>query len=147
MARLVATWLGEYLMVSCICLAVSLKRSRHASAFRAVRLTADPNLAHRIIADAMPPLLASVCSAKEFEGMRQRLNQMPEAPARPGLTKEEWLGGAGVFLAVFLSTFPAVTPFLFISDARRAVRISNEVAIVMLFLIGYAFGRYAGYRP
>jgi VIT1/CCC1 family predicted Fe2+/Mn2+ transporter len=27
------------------------------------------------------------------------------------------------------------------------MRVSNGIAIVMLFLVGYAFGDYAGYRP
>ena len=47
----------------------------------------------------------------------------------------------------FLSTFPIVIPFLFISDARLALRVSNVVAITMLFLCGFMFGRYAGFRP
>jgi VIT1/CCC1 family predicted Fe2+/Mn2+ transporter len=27
------------------------------------------------------------------------------------------------------------------------MRVSNSIAIVMLFLAGYAFGNYSGYRP
>lgn len=52
-----------------------------------------------------------------------------------------------VFLLVFLSTFPVVIPFLFASNARLALRVSNGLAILMLFITGYAFGRYAGRRP
>ena len=32
-------------------------------------------------------------------------------------------------------------------DAMLALRISNGVAIVMLFLCGYSLGRYAQHRP
>jgi VIT1/CCC1 family predicted Fe2+/Mn2+ transporter len=32
-------------------------------------------------------------------------------------------------------------------DATRALRASNGVAIAMLFLAGYAYGRCAGYHP
>jgi VIT1/CCC1 family predicted Fe2+/Mn2+ transporter len=50
----------------------------------------------------------------------------------------------GVCLLVFLSTFPVVIPFIFMREAVPALRVSNAVAIAMLFLIGHAFGRYAG---
>ena len=37
--------------------------------------------------------------------------------------------------------------FIFIDDARWALRVSNVVAIAMLFLCGYAFGYRIGLRP
>jgi len=82
----------------------------------------------------------------QLEYMRQRLHQLPE-PARPRLTKSDWLGALGICLLSFLSTFPIVIPFLVIGDARLALRASNAVAIAMLFLCGVMFGRYAGFRP
>ena len=72
---------------------------------------------------------------------------MPEPPARPRLAKDDWLAATRVFLLVFLSTFPVAVPFIFIHQARLALRISNVVAIAMLFWCGYAFGRYSGFRP
>lgn len=114
---------------------------------RAVRQTADPAEAHRLIADALPPRLASVLPETEFEVMRQKLAQLPEPPAHPRLAKDDWLAAAGVFLLVFLSTFPVVIPFLFIREAGLALRVSNAVAIVMLFMAGSASARYLGFRP
>ena len=72
---------------------------------------------------------------------------MPNLPTRPRLRKDDWLGAAGVFLIVVLSTFPVTIPFALIQEARLALRVSNGVAIVMLFLAGYAFGRLASHRP
>ena len=40
-----------------------------------------------------------------------------------------------------------VLPFLFMHEARPALRVSNAIAIVMLFFVGAALGRQAGYRP
>ena len=40
-----------------------------------------------------------------------------------------------------------VLPFVFLHDVLRALRLSNAIAIAMLFLTGFAFGRVAGYRP
>jgi hypothetical protein len=114
---------------------------------RAVRTLADPSDAHRVIADALPPLVASVLSPAELEVMRQKLNQLPEPPVRPRLSRDDGLGALGVFLIVFVSTLPVVLPFLFMGEPRLALRTSNAIAIVMLFLVGYRFGRYAGHRP
>lgn len=122
------------------------ERGRGIVALRAVRNTPDRAEAHRIIADAMPRLLASVLSPVEFELIRQRLSVLPD-PSRPRLTKDNWLGALAVFLLVFLSTLPVVIPFIFIDQALVALRVSNAIAVLMLFLTGHAFGRYAGHRP
>ncbi len=123
------------------------ERGRAIVALRGVREAKDSGDAHRIIADALPPLLASLLSPAEFESMRQKLNQLHEPAARPFLTKRDWLGALAVFLLVFLSTFPVVIPFIFVREVRLALHISNGIALVMLFLAGYAFGRHAGHRP
>ena len=56
-------------------------------------------------------------------------------------------GRARRFLLVFLCTFPVVIPFIFMHNAVPALRVSNAIAMVMLFLTGYAFGRLSGHRP
>jgi VIT1/CCC1 family predicted Fe2+/Mn2+ transporter len=53
----------------------------------------------------------------------------------------------GVLLLVFLSTFPVVLPFVFMNDLAQSLRVSNAVAILMLFLTGYTYGKFAGGRP
>jgi VIT family protein len=114
---------------------------------KAVRTLSDPSAAHRVIADALPPRVASVLSPAEFEVIRQKLNQLPEPPVRPGLGRDHWLGALGVFLIVFVSTLPVVLPFIFVGDPRLALRTSNAVAVLLLFLVGYRFGQHAGHRP
>jgi VIT1/CCC1 family predicted Fe2+/Mn2+ transporter len=53
----------------------------------------------------------------------------------------------GVFLLVFLSTFPVAIPFLFMHNAPLALRVSNGIAVVMLFFAGVAYGRGVGRSP
>ena len=48
---------------------------------------------------------------------------------------------------MFLSTFPVALPFMFMADAGPALRISNAIAIVMLFVLGHVFGRMTGRQP
>jgi VIT1/CCC1 family predicted Fe2+/Mn2+ transporter len=123
------------------------EKGRNLKAFVAVRKATDPEEAQRLIADALPPVVASILQPAELESMRQRLKQLPEPPGQARLLRDDWLGAVGVFLLVFLSTFPVVIPFLFMRSAVPALRVSNAIAIVMLFLTGYAFGRLAGRHP
>src|SRR5262249_30756216 len=103
--------------------------------------------ARRIIEDALPPLVTVVLSPEQLELMRQSLRAMPKSTSRFQVTKSDWLGALGVCLLVFLSTFPVAIPFMVTADAKLALRVSNAVAIVMLFLCGYAFGHRSGIRP
>jgi hypothetical protein len=122
------------------------QRGRSATQLGAMRAAADVSDAHRIIAEALPPLLASALPPDLLELIRQRLLHLPESEG-PRLTKRDWLGAIGICLLSFLSTFPIVIPFILIGDARLALRLSNAVAIGMLFVCGYAYGRCAGFRP
>jgi len=115
--------------------------------FRAVREAADPEQAHRLIVDALPPVVASVLQPPELEVMRVRLSQLPAPPGRAGLGLDDWRGALQVFLIVFLSTFPLVIPFIVMRDAVPALRVSNAIAVVLLFAAGYGFDRMTGRRP
>ncbi len=123
------------------------ERGHNIVTLRAVREAQRPEEAHRIIADALPTVVASILLPAELEVMRLKLNRLPEPPVRARLHRDDWRGAIGVLLLVFLSTLPVVIPFIFIREARLALRISNVVAVVMLFLAGYGYGRYAGGRP
>lgn len=128
-------------------MAALAERSTGLTTLRAVRATADPEKAGRLIAGALPPLIASVLEPAEFESIHQRLNRLSEPPARVHLRARDYLGALAVFLLVFLSTFPVVVPFIFIAHTTRALRVSNVIAIGILFLIGCAFGRTTGRQP
>ena len=122
-------------------------RGRKILIMRAIRQAPDLETARSIIADALPPLLASVLPSEQLELMRQKSHDLPDPPQRPELTRRDWIGALGLCLLSFLATFPIVVPFIFMSDARSALRASNVVAIVMLFFCGYAFGYRSGLRP
>jgi VIT family len=123
------------------------ERGRNILMLRSVRQTTSPEEVKRLIAESLPDSLASVLSPNEAGSIRQKLLQLPEPPGHPGLTMRDALSAASICLWVFLSTFPVVIPFLFIGEALPALRVSNAVAIAMLFLCGYAFARCTGLRP
>ena len=123
------------------------ERGRNLLKLDTVRQTNDADAGTRALVDALPAPLVSVLSRDELDSMRQRLIKLPESPQRAHLTKDEWLGALGICLLVFFSTIPVVIPFLFMDDVRWALRVSNAVAIIMLFICGYAFARNTGLRP
>ena len=123
------------------------EKGRDLLTFRAVRKATDPQKAQLLISDSLPTVVASVLQPAELEAMHQRLKQLPEPPGHARLRKDDWLGALGVFLLVFVSTFPVAIPFIFMHNAGRALRLSNLVAIVLMFILGYSFGRCAGRNP
>jgi hypothetical protein len=120
------------------------EQGRNLKTLRAVRKSSDAAHAHRFISSVMPPLMASVLQSSELETIRQRLLQLPEPSDPARLNSKDFLGAAGVFLLVFLSTFPVALPFILVQSPRPALRISNSIAIAMLFLAGVAYGRSIG---
>jgi hypothetical protein len=114
---------------------------------RAVRQAPDPETAQRAIAEALPPELASILPPEQVELLRQKLQQLPEPSGGPRLTRRDWIGALGLCLLSFVATFPVVIPFVFLSDAKFALRVSYAVAIAMLFCCGYVFGVHSGIKP
>jgi VIT1/CCC1 family predicted Fe2+/Mn2+ transporter len=123
------------------------EKGRSIRSLRALQKAATPEEAQIVIAGSLPPLVAATLSPADYEMVRQKLVQLPAPPAQPSLGRDEWLGALAVFLLVFLSTFPVTIPFIFMDNLWQAMRTSNAIAIVMLFVTGYAFGRVAEYRP
>jgi VIT1/CCC1 family predicted Fe2+/Mn2+ transporter len=118
-------------------------RGRKAALLRQVQSGASPQQARQLIVGELGPL-ASGMDDEGLERMRRWLLAQPPPAPRPKVTRADLLGALGVFLLVFGSTFPVVLPFIFMSDLRSAMRVSGAVAIVMLFVCGQAWGRYAG---
>jgi hypothetical protein len=129
-----------YLMASLSERAVDLRT------ITAMRRAETEEEAKRVIAHALPPLVASVLTPADLGRIHAGLAQVA-IPGRPKLTTRDWLGALAVFLLVVASTIPVVLPFIFLSDAVTALRVSNAIAVAMMFVAGYAFGQVAGYRP
>ena len=123
------------------------ERSESLAAWNAARKTTDPAEGRQLVADVLPPVVASVLTTAELDTLRQRLLAVPNPPRIASLDRSNWRGALAVFVLVVVTTFPVVVPFLFAEDARLALRVSNGIAIGMLFLTGYAFARLTGRQP
>jgi len=136
-------------VVDAIMYLVSLlvERGRSLAVARSIRAAADPAHGRKLVAQSLAEPLGGLFEDAALESARAKLASLPSLPARPRLTGRDWRGALGIFLLVFLSTFPVVVPFLFVEPLLLATRVSNGVAIAMLFLSGYLLGRHAGLRP
>jgi hypothetical protein len=124
------------------------ERARQVMTWRALRAAAsDPAQARAVLAGTLPPDIASVLEPADLDTLHTRLMRLAGPPVRARLEKEDWRGAAAVFLLVFLSTFPVVIPFMIMRNVLPAMRVSNAIAVAMLFMTGYAYGRLTGYRP
>lgn len=125
-------------------LTLLIERGRNLTIGRAVRATSDPARGRELLTDALPEPFDRLFEGEAIEHARERLIAAPAPSQGPRLTLRDWRGALGVFLLVFLSTFPVVVPFLFFEPLHRAMRISNAVAIVMLYVTGHMLGSHAG---
>jgi VIT1/CCC1 family predicted Fe2+/Mn2+ transporter len=104
----------------------------------------DVDTAHRLIMEALPDHVAAITGPDEVEGMRRGLLKLRPEP-RAILRPRDYLEAIGIFLLVVIATFPVVAPFLIMSDAALALRVSHAITLAMLMLAGFALGRHAGY--
>jgi len=128
-------------------MATLTERGRNLAILRQVRRTPDPARAHDLIREVLPPVIASAMEPAEVDVIRDRLARLPEPPAKLPITAGDFGAALAVFLLVFLATLPVALPFAFIHEAHRALRISNGIALVMLFLGGYYLGEHGGRHP
>src|SRR5881227_3278029 len=103
------------------------EKGRGLLAFRAVRKAENAEQARNILAGALPPVIASILEPAELEAMSRRLQELPEPSEHMSFRRSDWLGAIGVFLLVFLSTFPVVIPFIFMHNVRPALAVSNVI--------------------
>ena len=68
-------------------------------------------------------------------------------PKRIHIVRDDVFGAIAVFFLAVVATLPVAIPFLFVDDPFQAIRLSDLLAIIMLFVVGTAWARYTNARP
>jgi VIT family. len=68
-------------------------------------------------------------------------------PARVGPRRQDFVSAFIVFALVSATALPGVIPLLLLADSNLALHVSNWVLIVLLFLVGYWWGRHTDAPP
>ncbi len=124
------------------------ERGRKRHLLTLVQKTADSKGRQAIISSAIPEWMSQVLKAEHFNYIEERLikHDPAKTPARLPIL-HDLRDAFYIFTLVFLSTFPVAIPFILITDAALALRLSNLIAVILLFASGYTLGRYSGQRP
>jgi len=125
------------------------ERSRKARLLEAILAADNDEKALVVISEALDDRLAPLTSPEEREHLhRQVLQRLKHVkPDRTLLRREDFYGALASFWLVFVSAIPAILPFLLCKDRALALRISNGLLIVMLFLVGLQCARDTHSNP
>ncbi|MBK5570952.1 VIT1/CCC1 transporter family protein [Ensifer sp. 2YAB10] len=103
--------------------------------------------AREMFLENLPDDVRRVSSPKETEALLLRVRALSYDPRHRAVTGHDLKAAFAIFLLVVISTLPPSIPFLLVDDVALAMRVSNAIALVMLFVIGARLGRYMGRSP
>ncbi|QJR11222.1 hypothetical protein DSM104443_02295 [Usitatibacter rugosus] len=126
---------------------IATNRTRNRTMLTKVRAEPDAAKGRALVEEALPRSIVEAAGSEGVDAIHRRLIAPAAPDVRPVLAGTDFRGAVGVFLLVVLATFPVVIPFMLFDQASIAIRVSNGVAVAMLFLAGEVLGRYAGARP
>ena len=126
---------------------VLINRGESLDAVHQIRFAKNDDDANEALRDVLPPLISDLYREEDYNFLRTEIKKLPEPPRAIIFTWNDLLAAIKIFLLVFISTFPVVIPFIFIKDVFIATRVSNIVALLLLFVTGIYFGKRTHYRP
>ena len=122
-------------------------RARNITQLKKIRESASRDASREIVRDNISPLISDLMNNDEIDQLSKKIKQLPEPNMKNSLNVKDLLIAGQIFLLVFLSTFPVALPFILFKDVAVAMRVSNGVALLLLFAAGYTLARYSGLRP
>lgn len=131
---------GMYVM------AALLERARRAKALLAVQRAPDEAAGLAVVAEVLDDTLIGLQPAEDRQRAYAKVREMAlrTEPGPVRIVRDDLIGALACFLLVVLSLVPAILPFLFIDEARTALRWSNGLLVASLFGTGFAWGHHAG---
>lgn len=122
------------------------RKSRSKTIFDAVQNPSEADKAKSYISEELPSVLVAAIGGEGLERVRNKLGRMEKTSVDVRLNGRDIKEALAIFFLIFISTFPIVVPFVFIGNTQVALRVSNLVAILMMFLCGWQVARYVGYN-
>ena len=125
------------------------ERGRKARLIRDVLMAPNEAAARQCVDDELGERLAPVTTLEERELIYGWVLAIVgrAQPEQPIVRREDVLGGVAVALVIVLATFPVVVPYLVVRNPSQAVRVSNVIALGLLFLLGVRWGGIVGAKP
>jgi VIT1/CCC1 family predicted Fe2+/Mn2+ transporter len=125
------------------------ERSQRARLADSIRQAPDEATALAIINEELDPvvgaLLADPERAQVAGWVLAKVRTLTPQPLR--ITQDDLYGALASGLLVFLATLPVAAPFLLVDDPWQALRLSNLVCVLMLFVVGYRWAWHTRTNP
>lgn len=120
------------------------ERGRQNLAMLKIKSASTSVEAHALLRDALPEQLADILPESNLDQMHASILAGNVSNRRSLLTRSDFRAALNVFGLVFLTIFPITIPFIFMHNAWQALRVSNLIALVLLFTLGFKLGVYSG---
>jgi len=122
-------------------------RGHGLSILKKLKLTKDKETSRNLLKDEMPLYLTAILKPEEVDSINERLVKLESLPRKKIISSADLRASFLIFLLVFACTFPVALPFIFLTNTVTALRISNGIALLILFFGGVSVGKYAGFHP
>jgi hypothetical protein len=117
------------------------------SVLKKLKSTTDKNEARKLLSDELPPVISAILKPEEVDQLQERLVKLEDIPKSAIMNLSDLRTALMILLLVFTCTLPVALPFIFINNTALALRLSNGIALLILFIGGFSVGRYAGFKP
>lgn len=117
------------------------------SILKKLKASNDKTKGRKLLTDELPPVISAILKSEEVDQLQERLVMLEDIPKTKLINWSDLRSAFLIFLLVFTCTFPVTLPFIFISNTALALRLSNAIALLILFVGGFSVGKYAGFRP
>lgn len=125
---------------------VAIERGHSITVIKKIHGSKNADEAGQILKAEIQPAIAGLMTTIELNELSSRLKKLPEPSAKHLLTGTDLWAGVQIFLLVFLCTFPVAIPFGIFENLEVAMRASNGVALLLLFIGGFMLAGYAGFK-
>jgi hypothetical protein len=125
-------------------------RSQRARFYRKLRAATDSGKALAVVADQFsledePLAIPEEERTKLYAAIVALGQRTSPAPVR--VRRDDLLAALLIFLLVTFAALPSVIPLLIIEEPGAALRVSNVIQVVLLFIGGYRWGSYTDVSP
>lgn len=125
---------------------VAIERGHAITMINKIHTSDKPSEAGQILKNEIQPGIAGLMTDQELNELSNRLKKLPLPSKKHMITGTDLLAGVQIFLLVFLCTFPVAIPFGLFDNLEVAMRASNGVALLLLFIGGFLLAGYAGFK-
>lgn len=126
---------------------VIFSRGHGLAVIKKLKVTSDKEISRNLLKEELPLFMSAVLKPEELDSMKERLVALESLPKKKIFSSADLRAAFLIILLVFICTFPVALPFIFLTSTAIALRVSNGIALLILFFGGISVGKYSGFHP